>query len=120
VGLRDGEVLVVTWIRNHRQTPFRGRTRRGAWEVEALPRLVPADRNSPSHLQVDVVLVELRRLRILRPGAVERVEVEARGPGLDELCGRDPLAEHDRRPVERQVVVDELPEVGKAGRDARL
>jgi hypothetical protein len=69
---------------------------------------------------MDVVLVELRRLRILRTGAVERVEVEARRPVLHELGRRDPIAERDRRLVEGQVVVDELPEIGEAGRHSRL
>ena len=62
-------------------------------------------------------LVELRRLRVARAGSVERVEVEARRAPLEQCRGGDVLAEHDRRLVEGQVVIDELAEVGEARRD---
>ena len=79
---------------------------------------IGVDRRGLAHLQVAVVGVELRRLRLARPGAVERVQVEARGARLQQLRRRDVLSQHHRGLVERQVVVDELAEVREAGGDA--
>ena len=73
------------------------------------------------HLQVQPVrLVEVRRLGVVRPFSVHRVEVEARRPSLQEIDRRDVVAEHDVRPVERQVVVDELADIRVAGRESGL
>ena len=118
VGLGDDQVLVVARVGDRRELAIRV-----AREVEALAGLErrPAEALGAAHLQPPaVVLVELLRARVAGTGAVERVEVEARGAALAQLGRRDVLAERDLRPVEREVVVDELPEVGVAGRDRRV
>ena len=87
-------------------------------QVEAVHRLVRQALGGPAHLEVQPVgLVELRRLRVERPGAVHRVEVERRRPALEQVGRRHRVAERDRGRVEGQVVVHELAEVGVAGRD---
>ena len=116
--LGDGEILVVPLIWDHRKTPLQDPPGRSPRQVEALLRRVSAERLRPPHPEVYVVAVELRRLGILRAGSVQRVEVEARRASLHQLGRRDALAEHDLRLVERQVVIDELADVGVAGRDA--
>ncbi len=118
VGLRDDEVLVVARLRDERRAPRRRVALADAGQVEVGERRIAAcDRRA--HLQVQAVAVELRRPGVVRPGAVERVEVEHRRAALEQVGGRDVDAEHDARLVERQVVVDELAEVGEAGRDPR-
>jgi hypothetical protein len=83
-------------------------------------RGVDLHRDGLSHLQVESVRrVDLGRVGILRARPVQRVEIEARRAGLEELARRDVLAERDVGPVEGEVVVDELAEVGEAGRDLR-
>src|SRR3954452_23002034 len=66
-----------------------------------------------------VVGVELRGPRVLRPRAVQRVEVQHRRTALEQGRRRDVLAERHLRLVEGEVVVDELTEVGVAGGDRR-
>ena len=118
VVLGHGEVLVVagSGIRARRRlgpfssVPVRARsnpTRAG----------VGADPDGLAHLEVPVVGVELRGHRVGRPRAVQRVEVEGGRTTLEEVGRRDLVAERDDGLVEGEVVVDELTEVGVAGRD---
>jgi hypothetical protein len=117
VRLGDGQVLVVAEVGDDRLALLGLRVARAARQVEAVHRRV-AGGDGVARLQVLLVgLVELLRLGVERAGAVERVEVEAGRAALEQLRRRLVLAEHDGRLVERQVVVDELPEVGEAGRD---
>ena len=120
VGLGDREVLVVARVGDDRLAlGLLGRAG-AAREVEAVLGGDAVGGHGLAHLEVHAVgLVELRRLRVLRPGAVERVEVEAGRARLQQRARRDLRAQHDGRLVERQVVVDELAEVGEAGRDLR-
>ena len=116
VRLGHGEVLVVPMVRDER-LPTSGRSAGAdAWEVEAVLRAVGWGGIGPAHLQVDAVAVEHRGFRIIGAGPVQRVEIEARRAALEQLRGRDRLAEHDLGLVERQVVIDELTEIGEPGR----
>ena len=117
VRLRHRQVLVVALVGDDRLALLRGRRAGAAREVVPVHRRVGVDRHRPAHLQVAVVLVERGAGRVRRSRAVERVEVQARRAALQQLRGRHVLAQHHRRLVERQVVVDELAEVGVAGRD---
>jgi hypothetical protein len=75
VRLRDGEVLVVSLVRDDRPPALGVCAAGAAREVEALPVGRP---DGPPHPQVEPVgLVEVSRGRLLRARAVERVEVEA-------------------------------------------
>ena len=109
VGLRDGEVLVVALVRDDRLVVAR--------EVEALLGRDAADGLGLAHLEVAVVLVELRRAGVGGALAVERVQVQRGRAALDQVRRGDVGPERDRRLVEGQVVVDELAEVGEAGGD---
>jgi hypothetical protein len=121
VGLGDGEVLVVARVGDVR-LPLLGlrATAADPRKVEAVARLERRrpDRIGLAHLQMDAVAVELGRHRVAGPRSVERVEVQAGGAVLDQLGQRDVLPERDRRPVEREVVVDELAQVRVARRNA--
>src|SRR5262245_35932042 len=118
MGLGDRQVLVVARIRDDRLAPLRHCRPSAARQVEVVHRLVAADRDRLPHLQVQAVrLVELGRRRVLRPGAVQRVEVEARRPTLEQFARRDVIAERHVGLVEREVVVEELTEVRVAGRN---
>ena len=120
VGLRDREVLVVAVVGDDRLALRLLGGAGAAREVEAVLGRDAVGGHRLAHLEVHAVgLVELRRLRVLRAGAVQRVEVEAGRAGLQQHARVDLRPEHDRRLVERQVVVDELAEVGEAGRDLR-
>ena len=111
VRLRDREVLVVSRIRDDRlpdRSPGRQPRQVGAWR----PTLCG------TRLQVQAVgLVERGRERILRAVAVQRVEVELGRARLQERRRRDIGALHQRALVEGQVVIEELAEVRKPGRD---
>ena len=113
VRLRDREVLVVPRVRYDALRGDSAPDRRAAGRtlVEAGRRL-----RCPT-FRCSVVAVELRRARILRPDAVERVQIEARRPRLLDVRGRDVRPLHQRGLVEGQVVVDELAEVGEPGGD---
>jgi hypothetical protein len=116
VGLGHGEVLVVSGVGDDRLALLGGRSPHPAGKVEPVHRGEIADRDRLSHLQVEPVRgVELRRVGILRPRPVQRVEVEARRAGLEEIAGGDVLAERDVGLVEGEVVVEELAQVGEAG-----
>src|SRR5215211_2652952 len=105
VQLRDDRVLVVARVADQ------GDELVVAWEVE---RRALGEQQPPRH----VLLVEIGLH--LRPAAVERVEVEPWCAPVDRAA-RPARACAERRRVERDVVVDELAEVGEAGRDpARL
>jgi hypothetical protein len=81
---------------------------------------MPSIASGGAGLEVHAVgLVELRRLRVLRAGAVQRVEVEAGRARLQQRGRGDVRPEHHVRLVERQVVVDELAEVREARGDRR-
>jgi hypothetical protein len=56
---------------------------------------------------------------LVRPAAIQRVQVQRGRPALEHFLDRDVLAELVCGDVLGQVVVDELAEVGKPGRDAR-
>ncbi len=113
VGLGDDEVLVVARVGDQRRA-LAVDTR----QVMTLLAGVRADLAGLAQLEVQpVVLVELGGLRVSRPGAVQRVEVQPRRPALHELRRGHVLAELDVGLVQRQVVVDELAEVGVAGRE---
>ena len=89
---------------------------------EPIPRKVESGcrRARPPALPIlrwQPVAVELRRPGIERPRAVERVQVEARRARLLDVDRRHIDALHHPGLVEREVVVDELTEVGEAGRD---
>ena len=77
---------------------------------------VGRDRDRRTGLEVQAVGVELRRRRVAGTVAVERVEVQARGPALEQVDRTDVVAEHHVGAVHGEVVVDELAEVGVAGR----
>jgi len=120
VGLADREVLVVARVGDDRLAlGILGRAR-AAWEVEAGLGRDAVDRLGRAGLEVHAVgLVELRRLRVLGAGAVERVEVEAGRARLQQHARVDLRPEHHVRLVERQVVVDELAEIREARGDRR-
>ena len=116
VGLGDDEVLVVAGVRDQR-----GPLPVDARQVVALLGGVRPDLLGGADLEVQPVgLVELGGCRVARPHAVQGVQVEPRRATLHELGRRDVLAERDVRTVEGQVVVDELAEVGVAGRHVAL
>ena len=76
---------------------------------------VGADPDRGADLEVQAVgLVELRRARVGRAGAVEGVQVQPGGAALHQLGRGDVVAEPDVGVVHGQVVVDELAEVGVA------
>ena len=119
VGLRDHEVLVVARVGDDRPPLGLGVGALAARQVEPVHRGVAADRGRLAVAQVHQIgLVEPRRLGVLRPGAVHRVEVQRRRAALQQRGRVDRGAEHHRRLVEGQVVVDELAQVGEPGRDA--
>jgi hypothetical protein len=73
VDLRDREVLVVPRVGNDR---FAGvGARRHSRKVETLARVRPTAL-CRANLEVHVVAIELRRARVLRAVAVQRVEIE--------------------------------------------
>ena len=118
VRLGDNQVLVVARVGNNCLAPG-GRARPGApRKVKAGSGGETAGRDGVARPQVKAVgLVELRRPWIARPGAVEGIEVESRRAPLEQPSRRDGLAQHRVSPVEAQVVIDELTQVGEAGRD---
>ena len=96
---------------------LRGRSRRGsrvgaAAEQERSARSAAAAGAARSAVAIEVGLVG-------RAAPVERVEIEARGAEVVQRVGVV-LALQARHRVEGQVVVDELAEVGVAGRDRRV
>ena len=117
MGLADGEVLVVARVGDERVLLGA----RGARQVEAgvvvLGEAVVGPRRAGRpREQVDLVgCVELRRQVGAEP--VERVEVEARRPPLDQVDDRHGGVVPQLALVEGQVVVDELAEVGEPRRD---
>jgi hypothetical protein len=128
VRLRDDEVLVVARVRDQRQAPIR----RGAGvpaaarQVEPLERHVGAlvrerHRRRGADLELHAVLgVEGLVVLVARTPAVHRVEVERGRPALQQLVEVDVAAELRLRAVHRQVVVDELAEIGEPRRDGRV
>ena len=102
--LRDDRVLVVARVPDQRPP-----------RVVARQVAVAQQQLRPGRLRVPVVEVGLHD----RPGAVDGVEVEARGAEVDQRV-RVRLAVEQRRRVERDVVVDELREVGEPRRDGQV
>ena len=116
VGLGDDQVLVVARVGDQRRA-----LAVDPGQVVALLGGVGADLDGVARLEVQPVgLVELGRSRVARPGAVQGVEVEPRRTALHQLGRRDVLAERDVGAVEGEVVVDELADVGVAGRHVAL
>ena len=88
MGLGDREVLVVPRVGDDRFSLLRARGPGAARQVEAFARGLALEGERLAHLQVDAVGgVELRRFRIGRPRAVQRVEVEARGAAWRSSAG---------------------------------
>ncbi len=130
VRLGDHQVLVVARVRDQRCAPV-GRRARGptaARQVEALERHVDAvvpgrERRwaRGARLELHAVLgVEDLVVLVTRAAAVDRVEVQRRRAALQQLVDVDVLAELRLGAVHRQVVVDELAEVGEARRDGGI
>ncbi len=116
--LGDRQILVVPRIRDDRLALLGLRAAGAPGKVEAGLGGDAFGRLRPSHPHVHAVgLVERRRIRILRPRPIERIEVEARRAPLKELRRGDGVAQGDAGPVEGQVVVRELTEVREARRD---
>jgi hypothetical protein len=121
VGLGDDEVLVVARVRDQRPSLLRDLALADARQVVTLLDPVGTEPERVTGLEVQPVgVVELRRLRTARPAGVQRVEVEGRRPGLQQLRRGDRLAQLDLGHVHGEVVVDELAEVGVARRDVAL
>ncbi len=121
VGLGDDQVLVVARVGDQRRPLLHDATGADPRQVVADLLAVGAGPDGVAGLQVQpVVLVELRGSRVGRPGAVQGVQVEARRAGLEQLRRRDGVTELDLGDVHGQVVVDELAEVGVAGRHVAL
>ena len=118
VGLRHDQVLVVARVRDQRLLARGQAALPDAGQVVSLLGLhaLRRDRRTDLHAQ-SVGLVEVRRPGAAGSGAVQRVEIQARGPVLDHLGGGDLARELQRGGVHRQVVVDELAEVGVARGD---
>jgi hypothetical protein len=127
--LGDHEVLVVAEIGNERQGPVRVHLAAAdPGEVEPVqldrdPGVAGRElRNRrPAHLEPHTVLgVELPVVAVGRAPPVDRVQVQCGRTALDQLVQVDILAELRLGPVHRQVVVDELPQVGEPGRHRRI
>ena len=117
VRLGHSEVLVVARVGDDRASA----SSRSCCPLRAAGRSRSCREDGLPGLEVQAVgRVELRRFGVLRARPVERVQVEARRPRLEQLRRRDVRPQHDVGLVEGQVVVEELPEVGEAGRDLRL
>ena len=118
MGLGDGEVLVVALVGDQRRRADRVDPRQVESQQVAILVAPASRRGSGPHLEVDPVgLVEAPRTGLPRSSSVERVQVEARRARLLELLHADVITERDLRLVEREVVIDELAEIGEPGRD---
>ena len=105
VELDDDQVLVVARFRDDRPAVAVTRHVLDTVDVRRHQQLVPVGR-----------IVELRLAR--RPAPVDRVEVVARRPEVDGRIGVR-LLQSERRVVERDVVVDELPDEREPREQAR-
>ena len=125
MGLRHDQVLVVAVIRDQRALPLGlGRALGDPRQVVAVEVDVGAgavDRRGEAHPQLQLVRrVEAVVVPVVGPAPVHRVQVQGRRPALQQLVDRDVLAERPRRVVQGQVVVDELAQIGEAGRNRRI
>ena len=101
VELDDDQVLVIAPFRDDRPAVAVPRHVQDTVHVRRQPQLVPVGR-----------IVELGVL--CRPPRVDRIEVVARRPEVDGRVGVR-LLQIERRGVQRDVVVDELPDEGEPG-----
>jgi len=127
VGLGDRQVLVVAGVRDQRAPPVgAGRAGPGPGQVEALqldvdPLVGERRGRGLADLELDLVGgVEGPVGRVVRTAAVDRVQVERGRAALHQVVQVDVRAEPGPGAVQRQVVVDELAEVGEPGRDDRV
>ena len=117
VRLRDDQVLVVAGVGDQRPAAILARAGADPGQVVTGLRPVRAGPDRVAGPQPHPVRrIEPGRACVGRTGAVQRVEVQRRRAALQQLGRRDVLAQADIGHVHRQVVVDELTEIGVAGR----
>jgi hypothetical protein len=121
VDLGHDEVLVVAQIGDQGPAPL------GAPGPEAHSRQIEPiavdvgagvgkrGRGGGPHLQAEAIAVEPSVHGISRAPAVEAVEVQSGGAALGKVTDAHRLRSRGGRPIEREIVIHELPEVREAG-----